>query len=529
MDTEPGGSGWLCSGGRGRMMKTSNYDRLFFLGAVCFVLLFFVLNVYTPFIADDYSYSLGIHSVNDVLVSQYNQYFSWGGRCIAHFFAQFWLLIGKPFFNIANTIVYCVFIFLIQFHITGKIKKPNPKLFLAINIFFWFFTPAWGQNFLWLTGSCNYLWTTTIVLFFLVPFRKRHDNPDYNINVLFSALFFFVSICAGWSNENSGAAVLFLLLVYFITKIISKHKCAIFEVLGIIGFLAGFLFLIAAPGNNVRIESIKREGWGHYNEPLVIMLIHRFIETSKVFLKNYGVLFIAVSILLGLFLVFHQKRKLSIFSYFYFIAVLAGTYSMILAPSFADRSFLIVTVFSVIAIGNIVIQMEFRMPRIPILKIIKLNDFLFTLGIEFRIIKKNAVHIVTTVMIVVVLILFSFSFLIASQKVIGVYLRWYDRVEYIFAEKERGILEIETRPILTYNKHIALHGLEDIHSDKNRWPNLSIAEYYGLKSIKSDSKPMETLWLEKRKRIRQMITPLWKLIRSHTNPANNIIIKEDNA
>jgi hypothetical protein len=103
---------------------------------------------------------------------------------------------GKPLFNAANTLVYCVFVLLTYFHITGgALRKFKPLLFLAINGFYWFSVPAWGQDFLWLTGSCSYLWTTTIILFFLVPFRKRHDTKDYTPNILLSVFFVFIGVC----------------------------------------------------------------------------------------------------------------------------------------------------------------------------------------------------------------------------------------------------------------------------------------------------------------------------------------------
>jgi hypothetical protein len=474
-------------------MKTLRYNKFFIIGNIFFMLFFFILNVYTPLIADDYSYSLGVHSIGDIFKYQYNLYLSWSGRNVAHFIAQLWLLAGKSLFNIANTIVYCVFIFLVQFHITGSIKKPNPGLFLIINIFFWFFVPVWGQNFLWLIGSCNYLWTTTVILFFLVPFRKKQDDPDYKWNLPFSILFFLVGILAGWSNENSGSAILLLMIAYYVIKSVRKNKFALFEIFGTIGFLIGFSLLIAAPGNYVRTEAIRQLGWGYSNDPLLLMLIKRFVSVTIIFIKNHGLLFLLISLFFGFDLLCHQKRKLHIFSYFYFLAVLAGTYSMVLSPVFPDRAFLIVTVFSVITLGNILRQTEITMPAI---------------------FKRNIRNIGFFAVLAVICL--SASFLPSSRQIMAVYLRWYDRVEYILAEKEKGNLAIVTRPIFTSDNHVALYGLEDIY-DKNSWTNVVIASYFGLQSIESNNEPMEILWLEKRKRIRQIITPPWKIIKRLRN------------
>ena len=470
-------------------MKTiQTLEKFIVVAAILVIALFLVLNIYTPLIADDYSYSIGINSISDIFASQYSSYFNWGGRCVAHFIAQFWLLVGKPFFNIANTIVYCVFILLIQFHIKGNIKKTTSGLFLVLNIFFWLFVPAWGQNFLWLIGSCNYLWTSTIILCFLVPFRKRQDDPGYRWNMPFSVLFFIVGILAGWSNENSGAAVLFLLIGYFIIKIKKKERLTLFEILGTIGFLIGFSSMIAAPGNYVRAEVIRQMGGGYSNAPLLLMLIKRFFSITKMFVKNQGFLLVSISLIFGFDLLYHQKQKLQVFTYFYILAALISVYSMLLSPGFPDRAFFIVIVFLVISLGNVLRQMEMEIPDI---------------------VKRNIVFIAA-----LAIICLSVSVLNVSKKVIAVYLRWYDRVEYIAAEKEKGNFAIKTKPIIAEDNHVALYGLEDIYSDKDGWTNTVIAKYFGLQSIESNGndKLPGSLWLEKRKRVKQLIIPLWRIV-----------------
>jgi hypothetical protein len=422
-------------------------------------------------IADDYSYSLGIYSVADIVKSQYNAWFGWGGRCIAHFLAQFWLLLGKPVFNIANTVVYCAFILLTYFHITGKAVKINPGLFLIINVFYWFLIPTWGQNFLWLDGSCNYLWTTTIILFFLVPFRKRHDTKDYKLNKPLSILFFMVGILAGWSNENSSAAVLLLLIAYFVMKVINKDKIALFEITGSIGFLIGFILLIVAPGNYIRADVFREMGAGHSNDAVIIMLLKRSIDVTLVFFRNYGFEIMAVAALSAFDLLYHQKRRLNLFTYFYALAALASAYSMIFSPYFPDRAFLIVLVFAGITLGSVLTQFEIQIPAI---------------------IKRNIYCIV-----ILLLLGFSFSVLKAGKNIVGIYLRWQSRVEYITAERDRGNLDVEVKaPIPTGDRHAALYGLSDLMDNPNGWPNVSVAEYFGLRSIKKsdDESPWESLW-----------------------------------
>ncbi|MDR2793534.1 MAG: DUF6056 family protein [Treponema sp.] len=456
-------------------METQNrfnfFESIPWILSVGVILLFFVLNFFTPLIADDYNVPIGINSVADIVKYQYNQWLTWGGRCVAQFFAQFWLLAGKPVFNIANTIVYTLFVLLTCFHITGNWRKINPWIFLAINTFYWFLVPAWGQNFLWLGGSCVYLWTTTIVLFFLAPFKKRHDEKNYKLNMPLSLLFFFIGVLAGWSQENTGAAVLFLLAAYFVMKIIHKERITLFEITGAAGFLIGFALLIAAPGNYVRADVIKEMGGGHSGDALLIMLLKRFVDVTLIFFRTHGLTIIVAAAFFGFDLRYHQKHRINLFSYFYALAALASVYSMVLSPTLPDRAFLILFVFSVITLGNILGQYDIPLPAI----------------------------VVRNKYIIVSLLLLSlfFSVISAGKNIVGIYLKWQNRIEYILSEKEKGNLDVEVKaPIPAIDRHAALYGLGDVLDDKDDWHNTSIAEYFGLRSIKrlDSNEPWESLW-----------------------------------
>jgi len=469
------------------MQKKTTLRKFIYFGCACVILLFLVLNIYTPLIADDYSYSLGINSIGDIFLSQYSHYFNWGGRSISLFLAQFWLFVGKSFFNIANTVVYCLFILLVQFHITGTLKKVNPFYFLLINVFFWFFVPVWGQNFLWLTGSCVYLWSAVFILFFLVPFRKKHEIQEYKLSALKSVLFFFAGIFAGWSNENSGAAVLFFLLAYFLAKFIRKEKYTLFEITGTAGFLIGFIILLTAPGNYVRADVMRQLDDNIINTPLLFTMFKRFISITVILFKNNGLLLMAISIFFSFDLIYHKKQKINLFSAFYFLSAVSGAYSMIMAPGFPDRAFMIVIVFLLITLGNILIQMKIQLPEI-----IKRNSFIF---------------------IIIGLVIMSVSFIDTSRRILGVYLRWYDRLELILTEKENGVFDIEVNPIYATDRRVALYLLDDLMPEEEKWPNKDIAQYYGLRSIKIRESEMYPLWDNKSKRIRQVIVPPKKIIK----------------
>jgi hypothetical protein len=153
---------------------------------------------------------------------------------------------------------------------------------------------------------------------------------------------------------------------------------------------------------------------------------------------------------------------------------LAGAFSMLLSPTFPPRAFFIVIVFAGMALGNVLLQMEIKLPDE---------------------IKRNA-----TAIIVCCLIGLSFSFLNSSRNFIGIYLKWNERIEHIKAEKEKGNLDIELEaPIPAWDRHTAMWGLRDIMYDENKWPNEDVAKYFGLSSVrgkKVESDEWPVMWFK---------------------------------
>jgi hypothetical protein len=426
---------------------------------------FFLFNVFTPSAIDDFAYRYnfangeGITSIAGILESQRAHYFGQGGRSVAHFLAQIFLMFeNKIFFDIANTFVYFIFITLIHVHIRASFSFKT-WLFLAINIFLWIFIPARGQNFLWLTGSCNYLWTTMIVLLFLLPFRLKLEHKDFKMNGILSVLFFLLAVIAGWTNENSGAAILFMLIVYFaILKMRKKNDrqklvtgggaISLFEILGTIGFLAGYLILLLAPGNYVRLDSYEQN-----HAVFFVEMLERFIKIS-VFILQHTALPIGTCILIIWKLGSEGQKKNYGCIFFYGIGFLAGSYSLVMSPAHSGRAFLIVIVFLSILFFALLYSAKIELPSII------LNN-------------KAAI-------ILVLLLSFFFnSVLPASRNIMSVYLRMKQRSEYIYQKKSEGILDITVKsPIPVHDKHVSIDGLDDIGTS-----NAAMVKYYGIHSL----------------------------------------------
>ena len=93
--------------------------------------IFYLMNLFTPLYCDDWHYQfkfgtlIPIQNIADIFESQYTHYFQMNGRFIPHFIAQFFDgIAGKSLFNIANTIIFLLFLHLLPKIITCK-KENN--------------------------------------------------------------------------------------------------------------------------------------------------------------------------------------------------------------------------------------------------------------------------------------------------------------------------------------------------------------------------------------------------------------------
>jgi len=370
--------------------------------------IFFAMNVFTPKMSDDFYWqfisgtSQRVQSISDIFRSIYGYYMATegtdltGGRIAAVFFTQFFVMFDKLYFNIINTFVYIALVLLMHFHITGSIKRINYFLWAAINLFIWYFVPSWGENFLWLTGSCFWVWPTVIVLFFLVPLRNKCANPEYNLNVPLSACYFFLGVLAGLTYENIAAGVFVVLAGYFIIKIIRKQKIALFEILGMTGFLAGFVLLIIAPGNFSRLqgyEVVQQYSFFRF-------VITRFFITTHFFLARDGFLLTGLSVILCLELLLHQKKKISAFSFLYILMGVGSSYSMILSPVFMERAFFPTSIFLIIGFLNLFLQVEWpqmlkkHLKLFTILILLVFSASLFRAGVAIMSVHRGDTNVV---------------------------------------------------------------------------------------------------------------------------------------
>ena len=87
-----------------------------------------LMNLLVPLLGDDFNYSFGLNgrlqNVGDIIQKQYWHYFNWGGRTIAHFLAELFLLMPKSVFSISNALIYTLLIYLIYKYTINDKERP---------------------------------------------------------------------------------------------------------------------------------------------------------------------------------------------------------------------------------------------------------------------------------------------------------------------------------------------------------------------------------------------------------------------
>jgi hypothetical protein len=268
-------------------------------------------------------------------------------------------------------------------------------------------------------------------------------------------------VLAGWTNENLSVAVVFVLVAYFFLKIVRKERITLFEILGSLGFLIGAILLLKAPGNMARLNSSGcAEHLFSSNGLDVVVLKHRLYGVWRVFVHQNMLLLSLISLLLGGYIFFRQKKRLNLFALLYFLAGLISAFSMVGAPYIPDRSCFPPIVFFCITIFSLLAQIE----------------------VNINISKINKERIVVSVTLLA-LVVFSYSFVHSWKGISEVYLKFKNRSEYILDQKSKNIEVILVENIAAKESHCGLYGLEDVAGNADHWTNRGLSNYYGVCSI----------------------------------------------
>lgn len=286
------------------MNKIANKGQLFFALGLFFVLL--VWNFLFLPQSDDFTQHLSALDPNRNFLTSY---LTWNGRfgeilstglLARFFFGPFaWIF---DFLNAWMGVIYFYAFFLLCF---GRLPSSKEDFFsFAFLIGFICAFGHFGAVFLWGAGALNYLWGVGLILCFLVPFRlfyeekfrEKSEMPFFQslpFQWIFSLFIFVLGFLAGMSSEFIGLAVIVVLMLLFFRAWIKNWKQPFWQYFGIFGVSLGWIALFLSPGSRVRAELVAQKGnfislsdfldWSFLEMLLWINQTFNFSATSLIF------------------------------------------------------------------------------------------------------------------------------------------------------------------------------------------------------------------------------------------------------
>lgn len=321
--------------------KIKNNKLLFVFLTVIFLCIVFLSanSLYAP---DEFNFSNipwtaeRVDSFSDIVLSMKMIYLNTGGRIPAHALAYIFLFLQMHLFDVLNA-----FVFIMYLYVSAKFFcKKNIKLGIILSSFVvTFLMPMFGEMFIWLTGSCVYLWMTTIAIIYLYYLYEIVIN-DYKLKSWEKVALYILAFIAGWSQELTAIIIglsIGMLGLINIKKIFSFEKKKLFYLIGsVIVFGIGALLLFLAPGSYNRLEE----------------------SSQKIYLDNFMSVISQAKTLIVLFvvstvIVFFKKSERGLWKnklLYIVIPAIIGIAPMVLLEQFVARAMLTFDTFLMICL-----------------------------------------------------------------------------------------------------------------------------------------------------------------------------------
>lgn len=437
-----------------RQPSKASWGVCLILAAVFLVML--VFNLLTPLISDDYTYLMRypttepIRSVTDVFVSQYHHYFLWGGRTVGLFLEQLLLFWGKGLFNLVNAAGFCLLVWAVTKLAVGQRAVTPLPLAVSLGLLV-HANPCFGAVNLWVSGVASYLFPLLGAVCLLLPFRLELDRP-WKAGRLAPVGMLFAGILAGWGNENTSGALVLAVLLFLVLIRVFQKKVPLWAITASAGALIGFLLLILAPGQWVRMDRASDDG-----RSLVTVLLTRIINaTHSLWLYGSLLLVLFGALYLSLW-VLPAKAKDRTLPLVYLILALAANYALILSPVYYIRSFYPVLAFLVMGILSCLSSLSSLSAHSSRLPQALLGGALCAL--------------------------LFFDLVNGGYDIASYSMMRHVREQEIRSLVQSGEQHIQTYAIFPYTRFCGAWGQPDLRRDPENWVNQNMAQHLGADSL----------------------------------------------
>ena len=413
-----------------------------------FLLLFFCTHE-TDLIADDYRYCFSyaddsrIVRLAQIFPSMAAHRHSMNGRVAPHFLVQLFLMLPKGVFDLVNAAVFTALVWLIGFT-AGRGARPNALLLLTVFGCLWLLQPDFGQVFLWLTGSINYLWCGALCLVWLLPWAANFLRGTGLSTPAQIALALLSLPLGAWSENGTVAMTAMALCFLLLLRLERRQTPPLWMPLSLASLLAGFFYMMLAPAESVNKSAEMR----------MDVLFANFLENAAYYLRFWP-LILSFALLYFLALKRGVERRARFLSLVYVFGSLAGHFVLTFARYTAGRS-----------------------TYIGLILLLTANALLFVPLWETA--HKRSLAALCAVCLV----------LCVWKGAVGVrdirrthYLLQYNE-EFIAACAAAGERSVEVYRPYAKTSWSALEGLAYLNTeDPGDWPNVYMAKYYGVDRV----------------------------------------------
>lgn len=412
-------------------------------------LLILCLNVLTPMIADDYMYSFSfqtgerIASIGEIIPSMIAHSQTINGRVIAHFFVQLFSMLPRPVFMIINTWVYMLLTIEI-YQLTRGPRRYDIGLALLVQAGVFLLPPAFGQSFLWMAGSLNYLWCSTLMVSILLPYANAFFRDGKDLKVHTQVLLCVAALWFGNTSENVSFAVGVLLTGFLILRAIQKRKIKPWMWLTLLFVWIGWGLLMASQANGA---SLRRSSGG-----LGVLFEH--LQAAISMLKNNGLWpsLLCISLLYVCWKSPGCNRGRVLFGLGAFLAAMVSSLAMVIPDYYPDRAFTGTCILLILACCVLINAL----PAFFQLKNILAACLAFVMGLTAMSALPNAYNRYACAM---------------------------NRVQEIQQERSEGTADVVTFGIAGKSKYDAFYHLMELGDKVDLFTNKYMAKYYGVNSI----------------------------------------------
>ncbi len=432
-----------------------NHSKALFWGILFVVFAgMLLLNLLTPLLADDYLYSFSfatgerITNIAQIIPSLAAHAIKMNGRLVPHFFVQLFTLLPRWVFAIVNTVIYMALL-LGMYRLTNQSgKRYHWPLLLIISGAVFLFIPAFGQSFLWMAGSVNYLWCDALMVWLFVPFSDAIFRGKQRQRIGNAILLGVGALLLGNMSENVSAAAALFMGLCTVWKWRQDRKVTLWMATTTIMAGIGWLALMLAPANRANVAQAS----GGFN-----LLAEHYQAALSMWLQ-YGmwpsVAFLAL--LCVAYIGKYGKREQLAFAIGLFICSLACNFAMMMADYYPPRAITGSMIFLILA-------------------------FVVILGADHT--KFAVVQATLALALTLIMSLYALG---ALPNAYNRYVLAQQRVNEVISMRDAGELDITTYGIKGLSRFDAFNGLNELTNEVDYFPNVYYAKYYHLNSIVVD-------------------------------------------